>query len=616
MAHCSLSSALTGLLSVALVLTVFTATTTTAWPNTPMLRGTVIDAATGVKIPNAQIQLEGLQRSVVTDRDGQYQLAAPEGVYTLLVTIPTQNGPYTVQSVNQRSSSDYNTPSIIRTYTTEYVQNYPLLENPYGMPTHRESDPYESEPINLLQYSHTAGEPHILAYELPRPLPQQIRVGRRHASSCQDSEVQEIQTIDLEDYVKGVVPAEIGVFKSVQGGPDAAMESFKTFAIAARSYALWFYARDPNASYHLDDTACNQRYEDDRDPIISQAVDETTGMVLIQAGTTATIDKFEYAASCHHYGSRPEYSEEIIPDPTNVTACVGNWCGHEGCAGHEENPNHPGEGRCLVRGICQWGSVERSMSGDSFESIINHYQPYLEIRQFGLTALTGFVKEDSITNGTPIPDAQVSLTSGEETSTDERGLYFFESLDPGANHLTVSKEGYITLEAELFLQEGLVNWNSVILEPYIEPEEDPVEIVESPDTELADTEILDIDSPDTELTDTEIPDTELADTEIPDSGSELLEVAEDTTEITPTDTLVLPPDDTIPNTEDTVPDPNNNFSAFSPRPEGYADSGYGCKIVQSSPMISLTEFFPKIPDFVLGLLIFLFVGSIYYRRYT
>lgn len=210
-------------------------------------------------------------------------------------------------------------------------------------------------------------------------LPARIRVGRTFTTSggsCPP--VRAVEEMSLESYVKGVVTSEIGVFRWTSGGDNAAADAYKTMAVAARSYAIYFYLLNPNGNftvtlngrtvrYHINDTACHQRYDDPRHAPISAAVDATRGQILVNANRTS-IDKYEYAASCGRHGTRPEHRIALVADRPGLTACVGSWCGHNTCAGHEG---------CVVRGICQWGTLERSKRGDTYAQIIAHYQPEL-----------------------------------------------------------------------------------------------------------------------------------------------------------------------------------------------------------------------------------------------
>ncbi|MBI5526288.1 MAG: carboxypeptidase regulatory-like domain-containing protein [Deltaproteobacteria bacterium] len=326
--------------------------------------------------------------------------------------------------------------------------------------------------------------PVVVPLPMPASLPDSIRVGRRMADTCSGNPVQRIDTIAFEDYVKGVVYAEIGVFQSVAGGPASAAESFKTFAIAARSYALYKYLVDPGAQYHIDDTACNQRYLDQRAAPINAAVDAVRAMVMVKASDHGTIDAFEYAASCGKNGTRPEYQSAIVPDPTTKHGCAGSWCGHDDCAGHEDNPDLPGADKCLVRGICQWGSVERSMAGDGYDSIIDHYQPNLDIVTLpyggdadggapdsggsdagtATSSLVGFIREDNIFTGPAIPGASVSLDTGAQTKADDDGYYAFSGLAGGTYTVTATAPGFDTQSDTKTVDTGIsLNWKSIAL---------------------------------------------------------------------------------------------------------------------------------------------------------
>jgi hypothetical protein len=326
--------------------------------------------------------------------------------------------------------------------------------------------------------------PAVLPLPMPTTLPDSIRVGRRMADTCSGNPVQRVDTIPFEDYVKGVVYAEIGVFQSVAGGPASAAESFKTFAIAARSYALYKYLVDPGAQYHIDDTACNQRYLDQRAAPINAAVDAVRAMVMVKASDHGTIDAYEYAASCGKNGTRPEYQSAIVPDPTTKHGCAGSWCGHDDCAGHEDNPDLPGADKCLVRGICQWGSVERSMAGDGYASIIAHYQPNLDIVTLpyggetdggtadsgggdagtATTSLVGFIREENIFTGPAIPGASVSLDTGAQTKADDDGYYAFPGLNGGTYTVTATAPGFDTQSDTKTVDTGIaLNWKSIAL---------------------------------------------------------------------------------------------------------------------------------------------------------
>ncbi len=89
-----------------------------------------------------------------------------------------------------------------------------------------------------------------------------------------------INEISLEDYVKGVVAAEVG--------SKWESEALKAQAVAARSYSL--YQRLHNVTskmrYHLTSTVLHQAYKGNDVPAsIAKAVDDTKGEVLMYEGS-------------------------------------------------------------------------------------------------------------------------------------------------------------------------------------------------------------------------------------------------------------------------------------------------------------------------------------------
>lgn len=83
-----------------------------------------------------------------------------------------------------------------------------------------------------------------------------------------------INELDIEDYLKGVVPIEVSALWS--------MEALKTQAVASRTYALYQRRANINKDYHLVSTVMDQAYNgrDAEDPRTSRAVSATDGIVL------------------------------------------------------------------------------------------------------------------------------------------------------------------------------------------------------------------------------------------------------------------------------------------------------------------------------------------------
>ncbi|MCA9562000.1 MAG: hypothetical protein KC561_00860 [Myxococcales bacterium] len=458
------------------------------------LRGQVFDALTHHPLEGSVIRVG--EQIGVADEDGLFALPY-DPTDGLWVEVHALYPDGSVESLRQ-AIEHLASPQDIRVAvnSTALLDQYPIDPDGSGLPVDVPRASTPAQAIDLLEiWAMEHGGPSLddlnRAYDLPEMLPGTIRVGRRFASSCGDAAVQRIDEVDLDTYAAGVVSAEIGVFRSL----DDQSEGFKTFAIAARSYALWFWARDPDATYHLDDTACNQRYDGEiTHEIILNAVAATSGQILVNGGTTATIDKYEYAASCGRHTTEPELAQsrdDEIPDNTTEVACVGSWCGHNNCAAHEVNPDFPDEGRCLVRGICQWGTAERSLMGQTYEEILEHYQPFLDVRDFDLpqpTRVLGYVRAESVTSGAGIEGAVVQ-GDGFEATTNSSGYFEVELSEPtpGIGTLTISADGYETYSGTLNLIAEVDNWKTVALQP-IHQSGDASDVSTDPDMGVVETD--------------------------------------------------------------------------------------------------------------------------------
>ncbi len=101
-----------------------------------------------------------------------------------------------------------------------------------------------------------------------------------------------IDTVELEDYLQGVVSSEMGA-----GYP---LEALKAQAVAARTYALRAREKNAAALYDLDDTPACQVYGGvlSEDPRTTQAVQETADKVLRYDGKL--IDAV-YSSTCGGY---------------------------------------------------------------------------------------------------------------------------------------------------------------------------------------------------------------------------------------------------------------------------------------------------------------------------
>ncbi len=112
-----------------------------------------------------------------------------------------------------------------------------------------------------------------------------------------------INVVDLEDYIKGVLPGEIG---------DRTVEEYeavKAQAIAARTYAVWKMT-DQGASGRLASTIADQLYTgaDSEKGFLSRGVDDTRGQIMTFKGSPIAA---YYHAVC---GGQTAPIEEIWPE--------------------------------------------------------------------------------------------------------------------------------------------------------------------------------------------------------------------------------------------------------------------------------------------------------------
>jgi len=128
-----------------------------------------------------------------------------------------------------------------------------------------------------------------------------------------DSDLTVINILNIEEYLYGVVPAEIEA--------DAPLEAIKAQAVAARTYTLSNLGRYEKWGFDLTDTVSSQVYNgyDAERPASTRAVDETRGKKMLYNGNLAQV--FYFASSggmtadvSEVWGSKIPYLISV-PDP-------------------------------------------------------------------------------------------------------------------------------------------------------------------------------------------------------------------------------------------------------------------------------------------------------------
>lgn len=162
-------------------------------------------------------------------------------------------------------------------------------------------------------------------------------------------------TLEFEEYVKGVVPSEIG---------NALLEACKAQAVAARTFAL---SRSKGKGYITDKSSVDQAFRASRIsssyPNAMQAVEETAGEVLYYNG--GLVGTCVYSAS---NGGRIRSSEEV-------------WGGKRGYLISKDDPYDTKTKNGHGVGMSQTGAKEMAKQGFKYTEILAFYYPGTEIRK-------------------------------------------------------------------------------------------------------------------------------------------------------------------------------------------------------------------------------------------
>ena len=156
-------------------------------------------------------------------------------------------------------------------------------------------------------------------------------------------------TIDIEEYLKGVIPAEIG---------NAPLEACKAQAVAARTFALIKHSK---GSKLTDKSSSDQAFRISKATSSYSnallAVEETAGQVLYYNNQLITTCSYS-----NSNGGRIKSSKEV-------------WGGERAWLISKPDPydNGPGNGHGV--GMSQWGAKEMANRGFDYKQILNFYYP-------------------------------------------------------------------------------------------------------------------------------------------------------------------------------------------------------------------------------------------------
>lgn len=165
----------------------------------------------------------------------------------------------------------------------------------------------------------------------------------------------DVVKLDFEEYMRGVVPSEIG---------NSALEACKAQAVAARTFALY---KQIHRGYITDKSSTDQAFRASRIssqyPNAMQAVEETAGEVLYYNGKL--VETCVYSAS---NGGQIKSSEEV-------------WGGKRGYLVSKPDPYDKKTKNGHAVGMSQAGAKEMAAQGFSYKDILAFYYPGTEIRK-------------------------------------------------------------------------------------------------------------------------------------------------------------------------------------------------------------------------------------------
>jgi len=193
-----------------------------------------------------------------------------------------------------------------------------------------------------------------------------------------------LEEMPLDEYLKGVVPTEMG--------PDKPIEALRAQAIAARSYAITTRRHARNAFDVCTTTHCQAWAPENRYPDADRAVDETAGQIVTHQGRIVGTPFFG------HCDGHTRNSEEVWPGKLAYCRSVACICGRTTLHGHGV-------------GMCQLGAVAMARQGATAEEILKHYYTGVEIAQARAIPRTAFRR--SIIVG-QVVDGQGNLRAGLE----------------------------------------------------------------------------------------------------------------------------------------------------------------------------------------------------------
>ena len=303
------------------------------------IEGLVTGALDASPLEGAVVRVEGTELWARTDASGRFALDVPAGEHRVHVLAPGHLGGTRVRTVAAAGRVARADLALFPASPSDAAVDarLALLEQQRHLRDDPNDPALRAEARAFLRgeiLEAPGGDIGAVRASLDAP-PATIRLWRRSIDGQTDSCLGQIEVIDLEDYIAGVLPHE--------WIPSWHDESLRAGALAIRTYAWGWIARGGKYTCaDLDDTTRSQVYRDDRNDRATAAVEATRGMAITSGGVLVS----------------GEYSAEN-GDPT-AYGVVEPLCTGRTVNGHG-------------RGMCQWGSQRWALDGRDAIWIATHY---------------------------------------------------------------------------------------------------------------------------------------------------------------------------------------------------------------------------------------------------
>lgn len=342
-------------------------TGTSSWKGSSALHVSVVDVMTQKPLEGAVVKVKGWDLTGITDAQGQVTLRGFSISVFPEVSV-SKKGYMTTSEMRLSWKSDMQI-SVALPPMEKLQQADGLIRDPATLDPHRKQ---EWVGRSLAPPARLPQDPRVpMNAGITYPIPANIKVKMNDGR---------IVTMPLEEYLKGVLPKEIGT-----SFPE---EAKRAQAIAARTYTIQYTNGGSKAICIT--TQC-QVWSTTKYASTSKAVDDTKGQVAVYIGSNSTykgkLAGGYFAASCGGSTINVEQKWSFRPF-LRAKPCVEN----KGTACNVVcSPSTCGGGRCPSShatcwgifghriGLCQRGAQSMAKCGKTYVQIVKHYYTDTEI---------------------------------------------------------------------------------------------------------------------------------------------------------------------------------------------------------------------------------------------